>query len=132
MSKVDLLASNRAPYRVIIRHPALEEIKTGIDLGQEHVEVSVNNRKARIGLEIYIALREEESSTDRDKEPFEPDSGFHLRMKTKRILSERSGMSSTPSYAIFKWKGQTRSRPLSAMVESPPGAFLIFALQTSG
>ena len=97
---MDFLVVSGAPYDVIIGLPALEEIQEFIDLGQQHVEVTVNNQKARLGLEIYIGLREDDSSTDSEnfisdsaagpvhssdgeteyvlavceKEPFEPDS----------------------------------------------------------
>ena len=96
------LVVSGAPYDVIIGLPALEEIQACIDLGQQHVEVTVNNQKAHLELEMDSGLREDDSSTDRedftsdsatgpadssdyeaeyvlavrDKEPFEPDSRF--------------------------------------------------------
>ena len=102
VSKMDFLVVNGAPYDVIIGLPALEEIQACIDLGRQHVQVTVNNRKTRLGLEMDNGPREDESSTDsedftsdspagpaessddeteyvfavRDKEPFETDSEF--------------------------------------------------------
>ena len=102
VSKTDFLVVSGAPYDIIIGLPALEEIQACIDLGQQHVEVTANNKKARLGLEMDSGPREDDSSTDsedltsdsaagpadysdeetesvlavRDKEPFEPDSRF--------------------------------------------------------
>ena len=99
---MDFLVVSGAPYDVIIGLLALEEIQACIDLGQQNVEVTVNNQKARFGLEMDSELREDDCSTDsedfssdsaagpadfsdyeteymlavRDKEPFEPDSTF--------------------------------------------------------
>lgn len=72
VSKMDFLVVSGAPYDVIIGLPSLEELQTCMDLGQQHVEVTVDDQKARLGLEMDDGRKLVDSSTE--SEDFTSDS----------------------------------------------------------
>ena len=64
MSKMDFLVDTGTPYDVIVGIPSLEELQICIDLGQQHVQVSLGAETIRLSLEVDEDCKKPGSGTD--------------------------------------------------------------------